>query len=178
MICQFWSSRNGVADNSVLLGCDAASMYNVIPTFRGKLWFSSSRIQVAVEDSTVPDVSKQLVIVFQRKFFGLFGCWIRGNYAVLKRRCRLPSDAASHVSHKNWILKQWYVSWTPLAEWTSEDTCNIFNVQRSVHRKFISFDIFPTRCNFTQFIYFWKTALHVSGGISTHHQEYKQLYLQ
>ena len=30
----------------------------------------------------------------------------------------------------------------------------------------------------SQFIYFWKTALHVSGGISTHHQEYIQLYLR
>ena len=30
----------------------------------------------------------------------------------------------------------------------------------------------------TQFIYFWKTALHFSGGISTHHQEHTQLYLQ
>ena len=28
------------------------------------------------------------------------------------------------------------------------------------------------------FIYFWKTALRVSGGISTHHQEHTQLYLQ
>jgi hypothetical protein len=28
-------------------------------------------------------------------------------------------------------------------------------------------------------VYFiWKTALHVSGGITTHHQECKQLYLQ
>ena len=27
----------------------------------------------------------------------------------------------------------------------------------------ISFDMFPTRCNFTQFIYFWKTTLHVSA---------------
>ena len=36
----------------------------------------------------------------------------------------------------------------------------------------IRFDIFPTRCNCTQFIYFWKTALHVSGGIFTHHQEH------
>ena len=54
----------------------------------------------------------------------------------------------------------------------------MFNVQRSVHRKHISFDMFPTRCNFTQIIYFWKTALHVSGGISTHHQEHTQLYLQ
>ena len=43
---------------------------------------------------------------------------------------------------------------------------------------YISFDIFPTRCNITQFIYFWKTALRVSGGISTHHQEHTQLYLQ
>jgi len=42
----------------------------------------------------------------------------------------------------------------------------------SVHRKYIPFDIFPTRCNFKHFIYFWKTALHVSGGIFTHHQEH------
>jgi len=41
------------------------------------------------------------------------------------------------------------------------------------------FDIFPTSCNITQFIYLWRTALHVSGGgISTHHQEHTQLYLQ
>ena len=48
-----------------------------------------------------------------------------------------------------------------------------FDVQGSVHRKYeyIHFDIFPTRCNFTQFICFWKTALHVSGGICTHNQE-------
>jgi len=30
----------------------------------------------------------------------------------------------------------------------------------------------------TQLLYFWKTALHVSGGISTHHREHTQLYLQ
>ena len=51
------------------------------------------------------------------------------------------------------------------------------NVQGSVHCKY-PFDIFPTRCNITHFIYFWNTALHVSGGISTHHQEHTQLYLQ
>ena len=28
--------------------------------------------------------------------------------------------------------------------------------------KFVHFDIFPMRCNLTQFIYFWKTVLHVS----------------
>ena len=38
--------------------------------------------------------------------------------------------------------------------------------------------IYPTRCNFTHFIHIWKTALHVSGGTSTHHQERIQLYLQ
>ena len=42
----------------------------------------------------------------------------------------------------------------------------------------IPFDIFPKKCNITQFIYFWKPALHVSGGISTHHQEHIRLYLQ
>ena len=39
-------------------------------------------------------------------------------------------------------------------------------------------DIFITKCNITQSIYFWKTALHISGGIYTHHQEHTQLYLQ
>ena len=39
-------------------------------------------------------------------------------------------------------------------------------------------DTFPTRCNITQSIYFWKTALHVSGSISPHHQEHTQLYLR
>ena len=52
------------------------------------------------------------------------------------------------------------------------------NIQGSVRRKYIPFDMFPTRCNITQFIYFWKTALHVSGGNCTHHQEHTQLYLQ
>ena len=37
--------------------------------------------------------------------------------------------------------------------------------------------MFPTICNFTHLIYFWKTALHVSGGTCTHHQEHTQLYL-
>jgi len=27
-----------------------------------------------------------------------------------------------------------------------------------VHRKYIPFDMIPTRCNITHFIYFWKTA--------------------
>ena len=47
-----------------------------------------------------------------------------------------------------------------------------------MHRKYIPFDIFPTRFNITQSVYFWKTALRVSGGISTHHKEHTQLYLQ
>jgi hypothetical protein len=37
-------------------------------------------------------------------------------------------------------------------------------------------DIFPTICNITQFIYFWKTALHVSGGNYTHHQEHTTVF--
>ena len=42
----------------------------------------------------------------------------------------------------------------------------------------VSFDTFPKRCIITQLIYFWKTALRVSGGIPTHRQEHTQLYLQ
>jgi len=38
-------------------------------------------------------------------------------------------------------------------------------------------NIYPKRCSITQFI-LSGTALHISGGTSTHHQERKQLYLQ
>ena len=39
--------------------------------------------------------------------------------------------------------------------------------------------IYKTRCNVTQFIYlFLENALHVSGDISTDHQEHIKLYLQ
>jgi hypothetical protein len=37
---------------------------------------------------------------------------------------------------------------------------------------------FQQDCNITQFIYFWKTALHVWDVVSTHHQEHTQMYLQ
>ena len=54
----------------------------------------------------------------------------------------------------------------------------LFTIQGSVHHKCIPFDIFQKRCKITQFIYFWKTALYVSRGISTHHQEHTQLFLR
>ena len=59
---------------------------------------------------------------------------------------------------------------------SEERTASVFMVK--IKLTHILFEIFPTRCNITQFIYFWKTALHVSGGIFTHHQEHTQLYLQ
>ena len=75
-------------------------------------------------------------------------------------------------------LDLWGSAWWHSGLWWTWWRIFFFNVQGSVHRKYNPFDIFPTRCNTTQFIYFWKTALHVSGGISTHHQELIQLYLQ
>jgi hypothetical protein len=45
-----------------------------------------------------------------------------------------------------------------------------------VHRKYIPFDTFSIIFNIKQFIYFWKNALHVSGGISTHHQEHTTVF--
>jgi len=58
--------------------------------------------------------------------------------------------------------------------------CNICftEVSSNVKQKYIRFDIFPTRFKITQVIYFWKTALHVSGGVSTRHQEHTRVYLQ
>ena len=54
--------------------------------------------------------------------------------------------------------------WTIICSKHVEDT---FDVHVSLHPKYITFDIFPTRRNITQFIYFWKSALHVAGGIIT-----------
>jgi hypothetical protein len=56
------------------------------------------------------------------------------------------------------------------------NTLTIFNVNGSVHRKNILIYIqqdakLHSLCNL-------ETALHVSGGTITHHQERKQLYLQ
>ena len=59
-----------------------------------------------------------------------------------------------------------------LCSFRQEQISLTFKVQGSVRRKYIRFDIFPARYNITQFIYFWKTALHVSGGDTTHHQEH------
>jgi len=42
--------------------------------------------------------------------------------------------------------------------------------------KYVQHIPFSTRRNITQLIYFWKTALHVSGGIFTHHQEKEYTY--
>ena len=49
-----------------------------------------------------------------------------------------------------------------------------FNVYRSVHRKYIPIYIQQDATLYTVYLYL-ETALHVSGGTSTHHQERKQL---
>jgi hypothetical protein len=50
-----------------------------------------------------------------------------------------------------------------------------FNVQGSVLRNYIP--IYSKMQLYTVYLYL-ETALHVTGGISTHHQEHTQLYLQ
>jgi hypothetical protein len=52
----------------------------------------------------------------------------------------------------------------------------VYDIHKSVHLQHIP-KIQPTRYYATQFIYFNKNALHVSGGSSAHHQELK-LYIQ
>jgi len=53
------------------------------------------------------------------------------------------------------------------------DSAIVKGIHKTVDKGiYISFHIFQTRYNFMQFIYFWKTALHVSGGSFTHHQEH------
>jgi hypothetical protein len=55
--------------------------------------------------------------------------------------------------------------------------CEInFNLHESVHRNNIL--IYVQQDATLQSLFYLETALHVSGGTSTHHQERKQLYLQ
>jgi hypothetical protein len=53
----------------------------------------------------------------------------------------------------------------------------IFNVYGSVHRKYIPIYISNKMQRYKVYLYM-ETALHVSGGTSTHHQERIRLYLQ
>ena len=58
-----------------------------------------------------------------------------------------------------------------------EDNIKIkFNVHGSVHRENIL--IYVQQDATLHSIFYLETALHVSGGTTTHHQEHKQLYLQ
>ena len=86
-----------------------------------------------------------------------------------KRKRKLGFALVTRIKNK---LKTWK------RKYNNKNRYVTFNVQGSMHCKYIPFDRFPTRCNITRFIYSWKTALHVSGVISTHHQEHTQLYLQ
>ena len=51
----------------------------------------------------------------------------------------------------------------------------VFNVHRSIHRKNIL--IYIKQDATLHSLFYLETALHVSGGTITHHQERKQLYL-
>jgi hypothetical protein len=51
-----------------------------------------------------------------------------------------------------------------------------FNVHGSVHRSNIA--IYAQKDATLHSLFYLETAVHVSGGTSTHHQERKQLYLQ
>jgi hypothetical protein len=54
--------------------------------------------------------------------------------------------------------------------------CFIFDLHGSVHRKNIL--IYIQQDATLHSLFYMHTALHVSGGITTHHQKRKQLYLQ
>ena len=54
--------------------------------------------------------------------------------------------------------------------------CTFFDVHRAVHRNIISVAK-PTRCtNVSNLFYFGNDAVHVSDGLSVHHQEFKTVH--
>jgi hypothetical protein len=63
-----------------------------------------------------------------------------------------------------------------MAVFESRQGQDVFNVHGSVHLKNIL--IYIQQGATLHSLFYLETALHVSGGTSTHHQERKQLYLQ
>jgi hypothetical protein len=57
-----------------------------------------------------------------------------------------------------------------------QDVILLFNVYGSVHRKNIL--IYTQQDATLHSLFYLETAVHVSGGTTTHHQKRKQLYLQ
>jgi hypothetical protein len=66
-------------------------------------------------------------------------------------------------------------TWTPYSYFYGTNR-NKFNVHESVHRNNIP--IYIQQDATLHSLFYLETALHVSRGTSTHHQERKQLYLQ
>ena len=96
------------------------------------------------------------------------------NRKILKKQLLASSCLSVHLSVR---MEQLGSHWTDFQVFWFWMFRSFFKVQRSVQSTYIPFGIFTTRCNITQFIYFWKTALHVSGDISTHPQEHTNLYV-
>ena len=53
-----------------------------------------------------------------------------------------------------------------------------FNLHESLHRKSIPIYVYNQQDAPSHSLFYLETALHVSGGTTTNHQERKQLYLQ
>jgi hypothetical protein len=70
-----------------------------------------------------------------------------------------------------WTLLIWHLSYSYRNKIYPE-----FNVHGSVHRKNIL--IYVQQDAPLHILFYLETALHVSGGTTTHHQERKQLYVQ
>jgi hypothetical protein len=64
---------------------------------------------------------------------------------------------------------------TGMTAFEASNIFSTFDIYGSVHRKYI---LISNKMQLYAVYLFLETALHVSGGTSTHHQERIQLYLQ
>ena len=86
--------------------------------------------------------------------------------------------------HLKLLPYQYTHTWNPFFSWAlwamkkkpEWYRCYKFNVHGTVHRKNIL--IYMQQVATLHSLFYLETALHVSGGTSTHHQERKKLYLQ
>ena len=94
--------------------------------------------------------------------------YLQGNYNVVcikRARDNTQDEITSALNIKN-VIPKWYISINKFK----------FNVHGSVYCNNIL--IYIQQDATLHSLFYLETALHVSGGTITHHQEHKQLYLQ
>jgi hypothetical protein len=101
--------------------------------------------------------------------------WTNVFLSVWRLAFSLELSATNIAEHRLYLQEVcWFASRQKKPHWISY--IYYFNVHGSVHRKVIL--IYVQQDAKLHSLFYMETALHISGGTTTYHQERKQLYLQ